>query len=81
MQRIKLLLIIPIFLTACTNPDKARNTLNSAGYTDIHTGGYDMFACGEGDVSATQFTAKNPKGQTVQGTVCCGLTKSCTIRF
>ncbi len=74
-------LILLVLCTACTAPDMTRETLRKAGYTDITTQGYDLFACGEDDTFATQFRAKNPAGATVNGTVCCGLLKSCTIRF
>jgi hypothetical protein len=33
------------------------------------------------DNFATGFTAKNPQGRQVFGTVCCGIMKACTIRF
>lgn len=67
--------------TGCTNPEDARRTLESAGYSEIETGGYDFFACGKDDTYATKFTAKNPAGRTTSGTVCSGLLfKSSTIR-
>lgn len=80
MNRYVFLLVL---LAGCwTAPNKAVNTLDNAGFTEITTTGYTFFACGEDDVSATGFKAKNPNGKVVTGTVCCGLlTKSCTIRF
>ncbi len=71
-----------IGLVACTDEDNTRRTLESAGYSDIHTTGYSWFECGKDDTFHTGFTAKNPVGKTVSGTVCCGMwTKGCTIRF
>lgn len=65
------------------NEEDTRRTLESAGYSDVeirNEGGW--FACGKGDFYKTPFTANNPNGKSVQGTVCCGmLTKDCTIRF
>lgn len=57
-------------------------TLESAGYTDVKTTGYNFLECGENDTFHTGFTATNPNGKRVSGTVCCGLfIKGCTIRF
>jgi hypothetical protein len=79
MKRITL---IALFLMACTDEASTIRTLSSAGYTDIITTGYDMWACGDDDTYSTGFNAKNPAGQIVTGTVCCGfMTKGCTIRF
>lgn len=68
--------------SACTNRDATRETLRKSGYTDIEPGDYAWFECGDDDRFHTQFTATNPVGQTVTGTVCCGLfSKGCTIRY
>lgn len=75
------ILILLVLLVACTNKDRSRETLEKAGYTDINLGGYDAFSCSDSDTYATKFTARNPNGMRVSGVVCCGLTKSCTIRF
>lgn len=73
---------LAIALVACTDETNTIRTLDSAGYTDIHTTGYSWFECGKDDTYHTGFTAKNPAGKQVSGTVCCGmLTKGCTIRF
>jgi len=68
-------------LSACTNSNKTRETLESSGFTDIEITGYSPFSCSEDDTYKTGFRAKNPKGNPVKGTVCCGLLKNCTIRF
>lgn len=77
----KIILIAVLFLTACSNPEDARRTLNAAGYTDIKTQGYAMFSCGSDDFYATKFSAKNPAGNDTKGTVCSGLLiKGSTVR-
>ena len=68
-------------VVGCTSPDRTKETLTKAGYTDIEIGGYDLFSCGEDDDFATNFIANNPTGQRVSGTVCCGILKRCTIRY
>ena len=71
-----------LLLVACTAPDSSRETLQKAGYENIEITGYAPLNCGEDDTFSTGFTATNPKGEVVEGVVCCGLiTKKCTIRF
>lgn len=81
MKNIILVGILVIF-SGCTNHDKTVETLSKSGYSEIVTGGYNIFSCGEDDTYSTNFTAKNPVGNVVSGTVCCGiLFKGCTVRF
>lgn len=80
-MRKAILLSCLLVLAACTDDSATKSTLQKAGYTDIQTTGYDMFACSDSDTFSTGFRAKNPQGQVVTGVVCCGLLKSCTIRF
>ena len=64
-----------------TDPDGARDTLDSHGFTDIKAGGYSWLGCGKGDVWKTEFTAKNERGKEVSGIVCMGLFKGSTLRL
>ena len=71
-----------IFLViGCTSPDMTVSTLQKAGYTDIIPGKYAFYGCSEEDMYSTKFIATNPAGNRVSGVVCCGILKSCTIRF
>lgn len=81
MRTTKTILIGLLLLTGCTSDNRSIKTLNKAGYTNIKTTGYKIFACGKGDYFHTGFRAKNAGGQVVTGTVCCGVIKGCTIRF
>lgn len=65
----------------CTDNSNSIRTLESHGFSNIRLTGYEPFACGERDTFSTGFVAMNPAGHHVTGTVCCGLIKSCTIRF
>ena len=83
-MRYLLVVVLVIFiLTAvgCTSPDRTRETLQKSGFTEIETGGYDAWACADSDTYSTHFRARNPQGAVVEGTVCCGMWKSCTVRF
>lgn len=78
------LLAIVISVTvapSCTDEEKTRSTLEKAGFSEVETGGYSWFECGKGDSFHTKFRARNPAGEMVDGVVCCGWMKSCTIRF
>ena len=78
----KLILVLSLsLLAACTNPSASREALSKAGFSDITIGGYDTWSCGKDDPYATHFRAKNPLSKYVEGTVCCGVLKSCTVRF
>lgn len=73
--------LIGIQIGNWTRADKATDTLEAEGYTEIVPGDHSWFVCGQGDVSATSFAATNPLGKRVTGTVCCGLFKGCTVRY
>lgn len=77
----KYLILLLILFIGCTDANRTKKTLESSGFTDIETGGFNLFACGKDDNFATDFTAKNANGQKVSGTVCCGILKGCTVRF
>jgi hypothetical protein len=72
-----------IFLNskACVAPERAEETLEASGFTDIEVGGHAWFECAEGDSFTNTFTATSPKGTEVSGSVCCGVLKGCTVRF
>jgi hypothetical protein len=77
----KRFLFLTVFALGCTDESATRETLRKAGFTEVQTTGYSAFACSEDDNFSTGFRAKNPQGQVVEGTVCCGFLKSCTVRF
>lgn len=82
MRLTHLLVICGLLLgvSACTAPDRTVEVLDDAGYTDVQIEGYAWFDCSEDDVFQTEFIAKNPNGKVVDGAVCCGWFKNCTIR-
>jgi hypothetical protein len=75
-------LAIALLLTACTDSSGATRALKSQGFTDITITGWSPLSCGKDDTTSTGFRAKNARGDTVEGVVCCGLVfKNCTVRF
>jgi len=69
-------------LTACSDEAYTKKLLESQGYTSIETYGHSWWSCSDDDTYATKFTAKNPNGFDVKGTVCSNLiVKDATIRF
>lgn len=76
-----LLALLVSLLVACTDEDNTVRTLEAHGFTEIRTTGYAPFACSKSDDFSTGFLATNPAGKRVEGTVCCGLLKGCTVRF
>ena len=78
------IIIFEVLVTAVTgrvNKEGAENALKGLGFTNISTGGYGWFSCGN-DFYQTKFTAINPQGLAVSGTVCSGFFfKNSTVRF
>lgn len=69
-------------LNGCTSKHDAENALYKSGYTDVVITGWNPFVCSKDDFYKTGFTATNPVGKRVSGTVCSGLLfKGSTIRF
>lgn len=47
----------------------------------LDAGSWAPLSCSNSDTYSTGFAATNPAGQPVSGVVCCGVLKSCTVRF
>lgn len=64
-----------------TSQDEARRTLEKHGFTNIETGDWIFFGCGEGDKKGRDFVAIDEDGHRVFGIVCCATWwNSCIIR-
>lgn len=56
--------------------------LRKSGYSKIQEGGFPFpGTCSSGDDYGINFKAVNPVGSPVEGVVCCGIFKGCTVRF
>jgi hypothetical protein len=80
MRNIYLAFLLAV-LAGCSDAGRTQETLEKSGYHDIHVGGYAPFSCGQDDSFSTGFHAVNAAGQPVDGVVCCGVLKGCTVRF
>lgn len=81
MRTTSKLLLFLLLCVGCTNESSSAEALDAMGFTDVHFTGYSFFACSKDDEYHTGFKAKNPSGKKISGTVCCGILKSCTVRF
>jgi len=69
-------------LSGCAaDPEHARRALEAQGLRDIQLGRYPWFQCGDSDSFNMAFTARSADGKPVEGAVCCGWLKSCTVRI
>jgi hypothetical protein len=53
------------------SPERNTEFLKNHGYTSIHIGGYNLW-CPKGSSLRREFTAVDPKGQEVEGSLCAG---------
>ena len=75
------LLIACLALSACTDSENTKKTLERAGYKPLEVGGYAWLAGSKGDVYVTKFKAVAVNGDTVTGVVTKGWFKGSTIRL
>lgn len=77
----RLVLVLTLALTGCTDPSSAQKALDDMGFKEINVTGYRWFSCGEDYLFHTGYQAKNPNGKQVTGTVCSGLFKGSSVKF
>ena len=66
---------------ACDHIDQSKAALDSAGVSGATITGHSLMGCGKEDMSSVNFKGTNANGKPVTGVVCCGLWKSCTVRW
>lgn len=73
---------IGIYLAFFRKADDARalDALRASGLQHPTLGDAKALACDDNE-SSRRFTATNAQGKHVEGTVCCGTIKGCTIRW
>ncbi len=83
IHRVCLFLMI-IFISGCTDQERAIQVLFDAGYKNIRTTGFVLFffGCTPGNTSRTGFVAIAPgSGRMVEGVVCSGWLTGATIHI
>lgn len=71
-----------LVLTGCTvSEQKSIEILRTQGFSSIELDGFVPFACSDSDSFVQGFRAKNAQGLPVNGVLCCGFFKGCTVRF
>lgn len=79
--KLAVMALAALSLTSCQpDSDTAMRALRSAGYESITLNSYPFFECGQDDHLNVGFTARNATGLYVEGAVCCGWLKDCTVR-
>lgn len=81
MKRLLVMAMVSTALACCTSAEPSRKALEGAGYSKIELKGWSAFGCSDDDAFRTRFSAVGPTGKPVEGVVCCGWLKNCTIRF
>jgi len=80
-----LVIIIALWISSANGglgvKDRAATAVETAGYSDVELGDYQWFSCSSGDWAGWSFTALDRDEHTINGYVCCGLLKACTVRY
>lgn len=63
------IMLAAVALSSCSNAQRTTEFLESQGYTNIRTAGFDLFAHGKEDWTTTGFEAVAPSGKRVKGAV------------
>ena len=78
-----------ILLVGCNvSTETAQDVLGDEGYHNIHLTGHAWFGCSDDDNFTSTFTAQrwiiaedgSRVERSVEGTLCCGMWKDCTVR-
>jgi hypothetical protein len=64
-----IIIIFSIFIVSCSDAKGTEKFLESQGYSDIKTYGFDFWAHGKDDWSTTRFIAKASDGKYYEGAV------------
>jgi len=76
-----LIALVVLGAVSCTPAKWAVDAANDAGLDAVLTDGVAPLSCGSDDLMGRRITATNPRGQRIDAVVCCGIFKSCTVRY
>lgn len=75
------LLFFALVIASCSDEREARRTLDAAGLRNVEITGWSPMSCAKDDLTSTGFRADNSAGKRIEGVVCCGILKGCTVRY
>ncbi len=61
--------------------ERVQKVFDAYGFTNAKVGDRSWFGCGNDYTYSHEFTAVSPRGVEVSGTICCGISKGCTLKF
>ena len=70
-----------LFLACTVSQDKVTEVLAPQGFTHVQVDSYAWLGCSKDDTFKSDFTAVSRDGTPVEGVICCGVIKSCTVRW
>lgn len=85
----KMILLVLLVLGCEPSDDTADRVLEAEGLHNITYNGHAFFACSDGDGFSENCVAYRtvldthgtPHEQRVEGVLCCGILKACTVRY
>ena len=80
-KRIILVIWAVFALSACSDPQGAKEAAEAQGFTQVQPGGHPFWGCGQDDTYATEFSARGVNGRCVTGVVCSSWLKGATVRI
>ncbi len=84
MSAVALLFFLGVFLFVGSykiTPERMQKVFDAYGFTNAKVGDHSWFGCGNDYTYSHEFTAVSPRGVEVSGTICCGISKGCTLKF
>ena len=78
--------IIAFFAMICFGPGPGPEGMvleaaEASGIADPEIEGWAWFGCSEEDTFSYKVSGTNVRGDDITATVCCGIVKSCTVRY
>ena len=76
--------IVALFTVICFGSDPGLMALEAAeasGISGPEIEGWAWFGCSEDDTFSYKVSGTNVRGDDITATVCCGILKSCTVRY
>lgn len=76
-----LLATLALASCVCVSNSTLHRVLEAEGFTEVEATGLAPLSCSDSDTFRSGFKAKGRDGKPVEGSVCCGVFKNCTVRI